>query len=228
MSTPPSAEPISTPPGRQKGGSAEGATGRRCRRAGRPCPRTLPRRRADLEADFTSGMWLAGPLRRPLAARTAADCARRGRGRRVGRQRLLGDAAGPRTLTAAERVVFVLREVFEFLAPDIVLLTDGGGVVRAALAPVIGADGASHVRGRIAAAATPAAGPLARFTRRRSVGRPGSRPGDAPAVTPWGVWVHVRGVALELVGAGECAPGLLGLCICPCFVTPNRISSAKA
>lgn len=73
MSTPPSAEPISTPPGRQKGGSAEGATGRRCRRAGRPCPRTLPRRRADLEADFTSGMWLAGPLRRPLAARTAAD-----------------------------------------------------------------------------------------------------------------------------------------------------------
>lgn len=38
--------------------------------------------------------------------------------------------------------MFVLREVFEFLVPDIVLLTDGGGVVRAALAPVIGADGA--------------------------------------------------------------------------------------
>lgn len=59
--------------------------------------------------------------------------------------------------------MFVLREVFEFLAPDIVLLTDGGGVVRAALAPVIGADGASHVRGRIAAAATPASLPAGSF-----------------------------------------------------------------
>ena len=35
-----------------------------------------------------------GVLRRPLAARAAADRARRGRGRRAGRQRLDGDAAG--------------------------------------------------------------------------------------------------------------------------------------
>ena len=35
-----------------------------------------------------------GVLRRPLAARAAAHRARRGRGRRAGRQRLDGDAAG--------------------------------------------------------------------------------------------------------------------------------------
>lgn len=44
------------------------------------------------------------------------------------------------------------QRLLDILAPDVVLLTDGGGVVRAALAPVVGADQVAHVLGRIAAA----------------------------------------------------------------------------
>jgi RNA polymerase sigma-70 factor (ECF subfamily) len=45
-----------------------------------------------------------------------------------------------------------LQRLLDVLAPDVVLLSDGGGVVQAALAPVVGADPVAHVLGRIAAA----------------------------------------------------------------------------
>ena len=47
-----------------------------------------------------------------------------------------------------------LQRLLDILAPDVVLLGDGGGVVQAALAPVVGAGGVAHVLGRIAAAAS--------------------------------------------------------------------------
>ena len=47
-----------------------------------------------------------------------------------------------------------LRNLLDILAPDVVLLADGGGVVQAALAPVAGADTVARVLGRIAAAAS--------------------------------------------------------------------------
>jgi RNA polymerase sigma-70 factor (ECF subfamily) len=43
-----------------------------------------------------------------------------------------------------------LQRLLDTLAPDVVLLSDGGGVVRAALVPVVGADRVAHVLGRIA------------------------------------------------------------------------------
>ncbi|MFD3485633.1 RNA polymerase sigma-70 factor [Streptomyces sp. NPDC058665] len=42
-----------------------------------------------------------------------------------------------------------LRRLLDMIAPDIVLLTDGGGIVQAALAPVVGADRVAHVLGRL-------------------------------------------------------------------------------
>lgn len=45
-----------------------------------------------------------------------------------------------------------MRSLLDMLAPDVVLLGDGGGVVQAALAPVVGAEMVAHVLGRIAAA----------------------------------------------------------------------------
>ncbi|MFD3563729.1 RNA polymerase sigma-70 factor [Streptomyces sp. NPDC058686] len=45
-----------------------------------------------------------------------------------------------------------LQSLLDMIAPDVVLLTDGGGVVRAALAPVVGADEVAQVLGRIDAA----------------------------------------------------------------------------
>ncbi|MFG1694676.1 RNA polymerase sigma-70 factor [Nonomuraea sp. NPDC049309] len=42
-----------------------------------------------------------------------------------------------------------LRRLLDVLAPDVVLLTDGGGVVRAALAPVVGADEVARVLCRL-------------------------------------------------------------------------------
>jgi RNA polymerase sigma-70 factor (TIGR02957 family) len=47
-----------------------------------------------------------------------------------------------------------LQGLLDTLAPDVVLLTDGGGLVQAALAPVAGADPVARVLGRIAAAAS--------------------------------------------------------------------------
>ncbi|MDT0545892.1 MULTISPECIES: RNA polymerase sigma-70 factor [Streptomyces] len=46
-----------------------------------------------------------------------------------------------------------LRHLLDLLAPDVVLLGDGGGVVQAALAPVVGADQVARVLGRVAASA---------------------------------------------------------------------------
>ncbi|GAA2440522.1 RNA polymerase sigma-70 factor [Actinomadura vinacea] len=45
-----------------------------------------------------------------------------------------------------------LQRLLDILAPDVVLLTDGGGVVQAALEPVLGADRVAHVLGRISTA----------------------------------------------------------------------------
>jgi RNA polymerase sigma-70 factor (TIGR02957 family) len=42
-----------------------------------------------------------------------------------------------------------LQRLLDILAPDVVLLTDGGGVVRAALVPVVGAVAVADVLGRI-------------------------------------------------------------------------------
>ncbi len=59
-----------------------------------------------------------------------------------------------RTVEAFQRAVETgdLQRLLDILAPDVVLLTDGGGVVQAALAPVVGAGQVAHVLGRIAAA----------------------------------------------------------------------------
>jgi RNA polymerase sigma-70 factor (ECF subfamily) len=46
------------------------------------------------------------------------------------------------------------RPLLDVLAPDVVLLTDGGGVVRAALAPVVGAPTVAALLGKISAAAS--------------------------------------------------------------------------
>ncbi|MDH6142433.1 RNA polymerase sigma-70 factor (TIGR02957 family) [Kitasatospora sp. GP30] len=43
-----------------------------------------------------------------------------------------------------------LQQLLDLLAPDVVLLTDGGGVARAALAPIVGADQVAAVLARIA------------------------------------------------------------------------------
>jgi RNA polymerase sigma-70 factor (ECF subfamily) len=45
-----------------------------------------------------------------------------------------------------------LQRLLDMIAPDVVLLTDGGGVVQAALSPVVGADRVAHVLDRIDAA----------------------------------------------------------------------------
>ncbi|MFQ6327783.1 RNA polymerase sigma-70 factor [Nocardia sp. CWNU-33] len=47
-----------------------------------------------------------------------------------------------------------LQSLLDLLAPEVVLLGDGGGVVQAALSPVVGAGSVAAVLGRIAAAAS--------------------------------------------------------------------------
>jgi RNA polymerase sigma-70 factor (TIGR02957 family) len=47
-----------------------------------------------------------------------------------------------------------LQRLLDTLAPDVVFLSDGGGVVPAALAPVAGADTVAQILGRIATAAS--------------------------------------------------------------------------
>ncbi|MET9342129.1 RNA polymerase sigma-70 factor [Nonomuraea sp. NPDC003804] len=47
-----------------------------------------------------------------------------------------------------------LQRLLDVLAPDVVLLADGGGVVQAAPAPVVGADRVAHLLGRITPAAS--------------------------------------------------------------------------
>ncbi|MEU6409038.1 RNA polymerase sigma-70 factor [Microbispora sp. NPDC046933] len=47
-----------------------------------------------------------------------------------------------------------LQRLLDILAPDVVLLTDGGGLKQAALAPVVGAGQVAHVLGRVNPAAS--------------------------------------------------------------------------
>jgi RNA polymerase sigma-70 factor, ECF subfamily len=47
-----------------------------------------------------------------------------------------------------------MRSLLDILAPDVVMLTDGGGVKLAALEPVVGAGTVAHVLGRIAGTAS--------------------------------------------------------------------------
>ncbi|NUU24029.1 MAG: RNA polymerase sigma-70 factor [Streptomycetaceae bacterium] len=47
-----------------------------------------------------------------------------------------------------------LQRLLDILAPDVVALTDGGGVVQAALAPIVGAADVAHILGRLAITAT--------------------------------------------------------------------------
>ncbi|MER7673577.1 RNA polymerase sigma-70 factor [Kitasatospora sp. NPDC096128] len=61
-----------------------------------------------------------------------------------------------RALEAFQRAIETgdLQNLLGILAPDVALLGDGGGVVKAALTPVVGAEQVAHVLGRIAAAAS--------------------------------------------------------------------------
>jgi RNA polymerase sigma-70 factor (TIGR02957 family) len=91
--------------------------------------------------------------KRPAAVRQIAHRARA----RVAARRPRGIVSPAETrgvLAAFQRAVETgdLQRLLGVLAPDVVLLTDGGGVVRAALAPVVGAGTVAHVLGRIDAA----------------------------------------------------------------------------
>ncbi|MFD9501296.1 RNA polymerase sigma-70 factor [Streptomyces sp. NPDC060035] len=91
--------------------------------------------------------------RSPTAVRQIAHRARAHVAAR--RPRGVASAADARrTVEAFRRAVETgdLQSLLDILAPDVVLLTDGGGVVQAALAPVVGADQVARVLGRIAAA----------------------------------------------------------------------------
>ena len=77
----------------------------------------------------------------------------------VAERRPRGDVSPAQTRDAIEafrRAVETgdLQRLLDVLAPDVVLLGDGGGVVPAALAPVVGADRVAHVLGRIATTAS--------------------------------------------------------------------------
>ena len=48
-----------------------------------------------------------------------------------------------------------LQRLLDILAPDVVLLADGGGVVRAALEPIVGAGNVAELLGRIAETVSP-------------------------------------------------------------------------
>ncbi|GAA2083646.1 RNA polymerase sigma-70 factor [Streptomyces albiaxialis] len=91
----------------------------------------------------------------PAAVRQIAHRARV----HVAARRPRGDvpAAGPRDALDAFREAVEtgdMRRLFDVLAPDVVLLTDGGGVVRAALSPIVGAEPVTAVLARLAPAAT--------------------------------------------------------------------------
>ncbi|MFI7011570.1 RNA polymerase sigma-70 factor [Streptomyces sp. NPDC050145] len=85
---------------------------------------------------------------RQIAHRARAHvAARRPRG-------TVSPAESREALRAFQRAVETgdLRELLDLIAPDVVLLTDGGGVVRAALRPVVGTEAVLPVLLRIATA----------------------------------------------------------------------------
>ncbi|WP_129840808.1 RNA polymerase sigma-70 factor [Streptomyces sp. RFCAC02] len=87
----------------------------------------------------------------PAAVRQIAHRARNHVAARRPRGAATADDAR-RTVEAFRQAVETgdLKDLLDILAPDVVLLTDGGGVVRAALEPVVGAVRVAGVLGRIA------------------------------------------------------------------------------
>jgi RNA polymerase sigma-70 factor (ECF subfamily) len=87
---------------------------------------------------------------RQIARRARAHvAARRPRG-------VVSPAQAQDALEAFRRAVETgdLQSLLDTLAPDVVFLSDGGGVKQAALAPVAGADPVARILGRIGAAAS--------------------------------------------------------------------------
>ncbi|MFI7636468.1 RNA polymerase sigma-70 factor [Nonomuraea sp. NPDC049400] len=87
----------------------------------------------------------------PAAVRQIAHRARAHVAARRPRE-VVSPAESRDVLTAFQRAIETgdLQRLLDVLAPDVVLLTDGGGIKRAALAPVLGADRVAEVLGRIA------------------------------------------------------------------------------
>ncbi|CAM5547322.1 MULTISPECIES: RNA polymerase sigma-70 factor [Streptomyces] len=91
----------------------------------------------------------------PAAVRQIAHRARN----HVAARRPRGDASPAKArdaLDAFQRAVQTgdMQGLLDVLAPNVVLLTDGGGVARAAMAPVVGADQVTLVLGRLVTAAS--------------------------------------------------------------------------
>jgi RNA polymerase sigma-70 factor (ECF subfamily) len=103
----------------------------------------------DLEyAEITEAVGKSPAAVRQIAHRARAHvAARRPRG-------VVSPAETRGALTAFQRAVETgdLQRLLDILAPDVVFLGDGGGVVQAALAPVVGAGPVASVLGRIGAA----------------------------------------------------------------------------
>ncbi|MEU6678680.1 RNA polymerase sigma-70 factor [Streptomyces sp. NPDC046925] len=89
----------------------------------------------------------------PAAVRQIAHRARTHVAARRPRE-VVSPAQSRSALTAFQQAVETgdLRRLLDLIAPDVVLLTDGGGVVRAALEPVVGAEKVTAVLGRLASA----------------------------------------------------------------------------
>ncbi|MFF9769936.1 RNA polymerase sigma-70 factor [Streptomyces sp. NPDC014636] len=89
----------------------------------------------------------------PVAVRQIAHRARAHVAARRPRE-VVSPAETRGALEAFQRAVETgdLQRLLDMIAPDVVLLTDGGGTVQAALAPVVGADRVARVLGRIDAA----------------------------------------------------------------------------
>jgi RNA polymerase sigma-70 factor (ECF subfamily) len=91
----------------------------------------------------------------PAAVRQIAHRARAHVAARRPRE-VVSAAQTRRAIEAFQRAVETgdLQPLLDILAPDVVLLADGGGVVQAALAPVVGTAAVATLLGRIAAVAS--------------------------------------------------------------------------
>ncbi|WP_405784653.1 RNA polymerase sigma-70 factor [Streptomyces sp. NBC_01378] len=91
--------------------------------------------------------------KRPAAVRQIAHRARAHVAARRPRE-VISPAETRGALAAFQQAIETgdLKTLLDMIAPEVVLLTDGGGVVRAALVPVVGADEVAQVLGRIDAA----------------------------------------------------------------------------